>query len=193
VSTDPRILKKYGNRRLYDTRESCYVNLERVADLVREGESVTVVDAKSGEDLTRQVLTQIIVENARDPRGGAPVEFLRDLIRASDEAQKDFLQWYLRGAAEAYQKLQSAWSERRTWPPTPRQWEAWLRRLDPLSIFHPPAPAQRKPQRKERASSKPENAETGEERERREAHQELRDLQKRLAALERKLGSERGS
>lgn len=174
MSAEPRIIKKYGNRRLYDTEESGYVNLERVAELVREGEPVTVVDAKTGEDLTRQVLTQIIVENARDPKGGAPVEFLRDLVRASDEAQKDFLHWYLRSAADAYRKVQSAWSERRAWPPSPRQWETWIRRWDPLSLFHPPAPRESPPEQDEEPS---------------DARAELKELQERLAALERKLSS----
>ncbi|HVS63907.1 MAG TPA: polyhydroxyalkanoate synthesis regulator DNA-binding domain-containing protein [Thermoanaerobaculia bacterium] len=176
MQSAPRIIKKYGNRRLYDTEESRYVNLERVADLVRDGEPVTVVDAKTGDDLTRQVLTQIIVETARDPQRGAPVEFLRDLIRASDDAQRDFLQWYLRSAAEAYEKLQSTWSERRAWPPSPRQWESWLRRWDPLALFQSLVPRESRDRGQ------------GEDRaEAADAREELRDLQERLAALERKL------
>jgi polyhydroxyalkanoate synthesis repressor PhaR len=173
--TEPhRVIKKYGNRRLYDTGESRYVNLERVAELVREGLQVTVVDAKTGEDLTPQVLTQIIVENAREPGGGAPVEFLRDMIRASDEAQRDFLQWYLRSAADAYRKLQAAWNERRAWPPSPAQWESWLRRWDPLSVFQSLVPKD--------PTTAP--AATREDRSERE---DLRELQQRLAALERRL------
>ncbi|HVS66757.1 MAG TPA: polyhydroxyalkanoate synthesis regulator DNA-binding domain-containing protein [Thermoanaerobaculia bacterium] len=176
MSEQPRVIKKYGNRRLYDTADSRYVNLERVAELVREGEPVSVVDAKTGEDLTRQVLTQIIVEDARAPGGGAPVEFLRDLIRASDAAQRDFLQWYLRGAAEAYRKLQEAWRERRAWPPSPAQWESWLRRWDPLSLFQSMVPGTGGDGEGHRAP--PGTPDPGDE---------IRELQRRLAALERRL------
>jgi polyhydroxyalkanoate synthesis repressor PhaR len=176
VSEPPRVIKKYGNRRLYDTAESRYVNLERVAELVRDGQPVQVVDAKTGEDLTRQVLTQIIVEDARVPGGGAPVEFLRDLIRASDEAQRDFLHWYLRHAADAYHKVQEAWAERRAWPPTPAQWESWLRRWDPLSLYQSMISGTAgRGEAPERADD------SGGERE------QIEDLQRRLAALERRL------
>ena len=103
-----RIIKKYENRRLYDTVESRYVNLDAVQELVLEGHDVKVVDAKSGEDLTRHVLTQIIVEGSKDPDAGPPVEFLRDLIRSTDRANKDFLQWYLGTAQGVYNKIQDS-------------------------------------------------------------------------------------
>ena len=61
------VIKKYENRRLYDTTNSRYVNLEEVAQLVQSGKDVEVVDAATGEDLTRLVLTQIIVEDAKTP------------------------------------------------------------------------------------------------------------------------------
>ena len=68
--TDTIVIKKYENRRLYDTHNSRYVNLEGVAQMVRSGEDIQVVDSKTGEDVTRHVLTQIIVDGARDPRAG---------------------------------------------------------------------------------------------------------------------------
>ncbi len=123
------LIKKYENRRLYDTRRSRYVNLEGVAELVRQGEQVQVVEAKSGQDVTRQVLSQIIVDGAKDDEGGPPMEFLRDLVRAPDQAYRDFLHWYLRGAAEVYAKLRTTWEGAgRAQRPV---WGDWSNLLDP--------------------------------------------------------------
>jgi len=102
------VIRKYGNRRLYDTASSRYVNLEEVADLIRRGIDVQVVDAKTGEDLTRVTLTQIIVEDAKDQPSGLPLELLRQLIVASDQARQDFMMWYLKTAFDTYQKVQDA-------------------------------------------------------------------------------------
>ena len=102
------LIKKYGNRRLYDTAGSRYVNLEDLAALVRAGKEVRVVDAKTGQDLTRVTLTQIITEDAKDKPTGLPLELLRQLIIASDEVRQEFLMWYLKSAFDTYEKLQDA-------------------------------------------------------------------------------------
>jgi polyhydroxyalkanoate synthesis repressor PhaR len=102
------VIKKYGNRRLYDTAGSRYVNLDDLAALVREGKEVRVVDAKTGRDLTRVTLTQIITEDAKGKPTGLPLELLRQLIIASDEVRQEFLMWYLKSAFEAYHKVQDA-------------------------------------------------------------------------------------
>ena len=102
------IIKKYGNRRLYDTAGSRYVNLDDLAAMVREGKEVRVVDAKTGQDLTRVTLTQIITEDAKGKPTGLPLELLRQLIIASDEVRQEFLMWYLKSAFEAYHKVQDA-------------------------------------------------------------------------------------
>ena len=68
MADEPIVIKKYENRRLYDTSASRYVNLEAVAELLREGREVQVVEAKSGDDITRQVLTQIIVDQSKASR-----------------------------------------------------------------------------------------------------------------------------
>ena len=101
-------IKKYGNRRLYDTAGSCYVNLDAIADLIREGKEVQIVDAKTGQDLTRVTLTQIITEDAKDKPTGLPLELLRQLIIASDEVRQEFVMWYLKSAFDSYQKVQDA-------------------------------------------------------------------------------------
>ena len=102
------IVKKYGNRRLYDTSTSRYINLEEIAALVRNGTEVQVLDVKTGEDLTRLTLTQIIVENAKEQPTGLPLELLRQLVIASDHVGQEFIMWYLKSAFDTYQKLQSA-------------------------------------------------------------------------------------
>jgi polyhydroxyalkanoate synthesis repressor PhaR len=101
-------IKKYGNRRLYDTAGSRYVNLDAIAALVREGKQVQIVDAKTGQDLTRVTLTQIITEDAKDKPTGLPLELLRQLIVASDEVRQEFVMWYLKSAFDTYQKVQDA-------------------------------------------------------------------------------------
>ena len=106
VKASEVLIKKYGNRRLYDTLGSRYVNLDDLAAFVREGKEVRVVDAKTGRDLTRVTLTQIITEDARDKPTGLPLELLRQLVIASDEVRQEFLMWYLKSAFDTYQKVQ---------------------------------------------------------------------------------------
>src|SRR5271166_4841270 len=102
----PVLIKKYGNRRLYDSSNSKYVNLDDIAALIREGKDVKIVDAKTGQDLTRVTLTQIITEDAKGKPTGLRVEMLRQLIVASDEARQEFVMWYLKSAFDTYQKVQ---------------------------------------------------------------------------------------
>lgn len=106
------VIKKYENRRLYDTTNSRYVNLEEVAEMLRSGADIQVVDAKTNEDLTRTVLTQIIVEETKGRELGLPLELLRQLVLASDSARHQFLEWYLKNAMEAYQKVSESLQER---------------------------------------------------------------------------------
>src|SRR5437016_12960992 len=101
-------IKKYGNRPLYDTAGSRYVNLDDIAAFIRAGKDVKVVDAKTGQDLTRVTLTQIITEDAKDKPTGLPLELLRQLIVASDEVRQEFMMWYLKSAFDTYQKVQDA-------------------------------------------------------------------------------------
>ncbi|MFY9673393.1 MAG: polyhydroxyalkanoate synthesis regulator DNA-binding domain-containing protein [Terriglobales bacterium] len=106
MKTSEILIKKYGNRRLYDTAGSRYVNLDDLAAFVRKGKEVRVVDAKTGRDLTRVTLTQIITEDAKDKPTGLPLELLRQLIIASDEVRQEFLMWYLKSAFDTFEKVQ---------------------------------------------------------------------------------------
>ena len=101
-------IKKYANRRLYDTESSAYITLDRLAQMVREGREFEVVDAKTGEDITRQVLTQIIVDE--EARGGTtmlPINFLKQLIGLYGNSMQSFVPSYLEAAMDAFQRNQS--------------------------------------------------------------------------------------
>ena len=102
-------IKKYANRRLYDTESSTYITLDRLAAMVRENREFEVVDAKTGEDITRQVLTQIIVDE--EARGGAtmlPVNFLKQLIGLYGNSMQGMVPQYLEAAMDEFQRNQSA-------------------------------------------------------------------------------------
>ena len=104
----PVVIKKYGNRRLYDPSSSQYVNLDDIAGFIRQGRDVQIVDAKTGQDLTRVTFTQIITEDAKEKPTGLPIDLLRQLIVASDEVRQEFIMWYLKSALDTYQKVQDA-------------------------------------------------------------------------------------
>ena len=101
-------IKKYANRRLYDTESSTYITLDRLAQMVREGREFEVVDAKSGEDITRQVLTQIIVEEEARGSTMLPINFLKQLIGLYGNSMQNFVPSYLEAAMDAFQRNQSA-------------------------------------------------------------------------------------
>ncbi|HYL15560.1 MAG TPA: polyhydroxyalkanoate synthesis regulator DNA-binding domain-containing protein [Terriglobales bacterium] len=98
------VIKKYGNRRRYDTTSSRYVNLDDIAALIRQAKDVQVLDAKSGQDRTRVTLTQIITEDAKEKPTGLPLELLRQLIIASDQVRQEFVMWYLKSAFDTYMR-----------------------------------------------------------------------------------------
>jgi polyhydroxyalkanoate synthesis repressor PhaR len=102
------LIRKYSDRRLYDTSASRYVKLEDVARMVRDGIEVRVVDGRSGKDLTHIILTQIIVEDAREREVALPLQLLTQLVRASDKATHDFLTWYLNNTLDLYKKAQDS-------------------------------------------------------------------------------------
>jgi len=100
------LIRKYSDRRLYDTSASRYVKLEDIARMVRDGIDVRVVDGRTGKDLTHVIFTQIIVENAREREIALPLQLLTQLVRASDKATHDFLTWYLDSTLNLYKKAQ---------------------------------------------------------------------------------------
>lgn len=94
-------VKKYSNRRLYDTSDSRYITLEELAEKIRGGREVQVIDAKSGDDLTQATLAQIILESRRAARL-LPVPLLMQLIRMGDDALSEFFSGYMSWALDIY-------------------------------------------------------------------------------------------
>jgi polyhydroxyalkanoate synthesis repressor PhaR len=92
---DPTVIKKYANRRLYHTGASSYVTLEDLAEMVRKGEDFIVNDAKTGDDITRSVLTQIIFEQENKGQFLLPITFLRQLIQFYGDSMQGLVPRYL--------------------------------------------------------------------------------------------------
>ena len=107
-SGDKVTIKKYANRRLYDTESSSYITLDRLAAMIREGRDFEVVDAKTGEDITHQVLTQIIVDEESRGSTMLPVNFLRQLIGLYGGQLQGAVPTYLDAAMDAFQNNQQA-------------------------------------------------------------------------------------
>jgi polyhydroxyalkanoate synthesis repressor PhaR len=152
------LVKKYGNRRLYDTEESRYVRLDEIADRIRGGADVQVVDAKSGADLTAPTLAQIIFED-RNAARLLPVPLLLQLIRMGDGPLAEFLGRYVSWALEMYLQARSGLGSL----------------YNPFSALRPfPAPT---PQERPRPAETPPP----------EARDEVAELRREMAALRRSL------
>ncbi|MBA4794306.1 polyhydroxyalkanoate synthesis repressor PhaR [Phenylobacterium sp.] len=111
---DRVVIKKYANRRLYNTASSSYVTLEHLADMVKQGVDFVVYDAKTNEDITRTVLTQIIFEEESQGQSLLPIQFLRQLISFYGNSMQAFLPSYLELSlatfAEQQERLRSQFS-----------------------------------------------------------------------------------
>ena len=108
----PVIIKKYANRRLYNTQTSSYVTLDHLAAMVKEGTEFEVQDARTGEDITRSVLTQIIFEEEAKGQSLLPIKFLRQLIRFYGDSLQTFVPGYLDMSMESFTKNQGAMRDR---------------------------------------------------------------------------------
>ena len=106
----PIIIKKYENRRLYDATNSRYINLDEIARMVREGRELQVVDAATGEDLTRLVLTQIIVDDAKEADSTFPLDILRQMVVASGKATQENTLKYMKAVVDMYQNAYRAFT-----------------------------------------------------------------------------------
>ncbi len=107
----PTVIKKYANRRLYDTGRSSYVTLDDLCIMVKEGHDFVVYDAKSGEDLTRSVLTQIIVDQEAKGENMLPVPFLRQLIGFYGDSLQSLIPNYLEQSFETFTENQERFRE----------------------------------------------------------------------------------
>ncbi len=115
--TDKLILKKYTNRRLYDTRQSCYVTLSEVAEQIRNGQEVQVLDAKTKEDVTSFILTQILLEEAKNKQFLLPPQLLHTIIQYGDNVLLEFFENHLQKTIESYLSQKSSFDS---------QFKKWL-------------------------------------------------------------------
>src|SRR5271165_5557554 len=134
------IIKKYENRRLYNTLTSQYINLDQVAQMVRDGQEVRVIDAATGEDLTRLILAQIVMEDAKTPGSVFPLDILRQMIVASGKATQENALRYMKFMMDIYQNAY------RAMPPAVNPFEMMAGRLaqPPGAAVEPPDTASAK-------------------------------------------------
>lgn len=111
------LLKKYANRRLYDTEKSSYVTLEQVAEMIKQGRKTEVVDAKTKEDVTAFILTQVILEEARKKNILLPVPLLHLIIQYGGNVLEEFFEKYLEQTIKNYLTYKSTVDE---------QFKKWL-------------------------------------------------------------------
>lgn len=111
------LLKKYANRRLYDTHQSAFVSLSQVAEMVKQGREIEIRDDKTGEDVTAFILTQIVLEEVKKKTLLLPVSFLSLLIRYGDSALSEFFDKYLEQIMRNYLAYKSAMDD---------QFQKWL-------------------------------------------------------------------
>jgi len=104
--TAPVVVKKYANRRLYNTESSSYITLDTLAEMVREGRDFVVYDAKTGDDITRSVLTQIIVDEEGKGAALLPIGFLRQLIGFYGDNMQNLVPKYLEQALSSFARQQ---------------------------------------------------------------------------------------
>lgn len=101
-----RIIKKYQNRKLYDTQDSCYVTLDGIAKMIRDGEDIIVIDNNSKADVTALILTQVLYEQEKTNQSVLPVSVLKNIVKSGSNNLFEFLQRYILGAIDAQLKTQ---------------------------------------------------------------------------------------
>lgn len=171
----PLIIKKYENRRLYNTLTSQYINQEQVAQLVRDGHDVRVIDAATGEDITRVVLAQIVLEDAKTPNSVFPLDILRQMIVASGKATQENALRYMKAMMEMYQNAYRAM-------PSP---------LNPLGFM--PGLWPQTPVREEQSGGSGRSAAAASRHAERDEDAEVRELRRRVDELEAILSRQRSS
>ena len=108
---DQITIKKYSNRRLYDSTNKRYVTLDNIASLIREGSEIKVIDSQSGEDISKVILIQVILESEKNKEDILPVSFLHMLIKYGNKVAKDFFENYFLMMFQPYNYLKDNYRE----------------------------------------------------------------------------------
>lgn len=140
AETDQVIIKRYGNRRLYNTETSSYVNYQDLTKLIRDGHDIQVIDSKTKADVTKSVLMQVILEEEKNQKSLLPLPFLFQLIRSREEAAQDFFKNYLASSFEAYLKTKEEFDRRfrgllEMGASAPQFWEKFIPGADAMKEF----------------------------------------------------------
>lgn len=109
---DQIVIKRHGNRRLYNTRSKSYVGYAELAELVRDGHDIKVVDSTTKEDVTKAVLIQVILDEEKNKKTILPTEFLFQILRSREESVQDFLKNHLAASFNAYLKTKEEFDNR---------------------------------------------------------------------------------
>lgn len=192
---DVIVIKKYANRRLYNTATSSYVTLDHLCEMVKQSKEFVVRDAKTGEDITRSVLTQIIFEEEGKGQNLLPINFLRQLIRFYGDSLQSFIPSYLEMSMNSFSKEQEKLRHRVTNVLGGRerlsQFEDQIRHnlemfdnaMRMFSPFRAPGgAAERTAKDQQAAEKKPDTSEAGDERE-----DELDELKKQISQMQAQL------
>jgi polyhydroxyalkanoate synthesis repressor PhaR len=110
--SDTLIIKRYGNRRLYNTQTKSYVNYQELAAIVRAGSDIKVIDSKSKEDVTKAILIQLILEEEKSDKTVLPTEFLFQILRTREDSLQDFFRDHLSASFNAYLKTKEEFDNR---------------------------------------------------------------------------------
>jgi len=138
--TDRVIIKRYGNRRLYNTETKSYVTYQDLVGIIRAGHDIQVIDSTTKADVTKAVLVQVILEEEKNQRNLLPLPFLFQLIRSQEGAVHDFFTNYLSSSFEAYLKTKEEFDKRfRGWlemsASAPQIWEKFVPGADAIKDF----------------------------------------------------------
>ncbi len=106
------VMKRYGNRRLYNLETASYVNYQDLVKLIRDGHEIQVIDSRTKEDVTKSVLLQIILEEEKSATNLLPIPFLYQILRSREDAVQDFFKNYLSASFSAYMKTREEFDKR---------------------------------------------------------------------------------
>jgi polyhydroxyalkanoate synthesis repressor PhaR len=105
--TEVKVIKRYQNRKLYDTHQSCYVTLEEISQMIKAGDDLRVIDNKTKNDITQGTLTQLLYETERKAQAPVPVELLKEIIRKGDGSFSGYIRVNMKGDLSRFESTEA--------------------------------------------------------------------------------------